>query len=283
MTWRRVTDADIPALVAILRDNISGAMFPLDNLNTYGLDGDAPRAMRFWISGDSALGLSNEGMVMPVTPDLPAHRGGAHWDGLIPSLRGEPVKGVIGATHAVHGFRDAAQLTDAPAHMDTDEPGFRLRLADLDVPDCAGLTLSPITDALQPTICAWRAAYEVEAIGNRPDAAQAIAQTAVASYRAKDSHRVLLRDGVPVAMTGFNARIDDIVQIGGVYTPPELRRQGLARRAVALHLIEARDQGATLALLFAATDNAARAYRAIGFAPNGGFTLFLLSAPVAIP
>ena len=86
-------------------------------------------------------------------------------------------------------------------------------------------------------------------------------------------------DGKPVAMTGFNARLPEVVQIGGVYTPPELRGNGYAKLAVALHLIEARTAGATRAVLFAASESAARAYIAIGFQPAGQFSLLLFTNP----
>ena len=97
-----------------------------------------------------------------------------------------------------------------------------------------------------------------------------------------DSHRVLLHHGQPVGMTGFNVRLPGIVQIGGVYTPPDLRNRGYARTAVALHLAEVRTKGTTRAVLFAATPAAARAYRAIGFQPNGSFALVLFTAPATI-
>jgi predicted GNAT family acetyltransferase len=66
-------------------------------------------------------------------------------------------------------------------------------------------------------------------------------------------------------MTGFNAQTADIVQIGGVYTPPPLRSRGHARRAVALHLAEARDRGVRAPRSLRSGAAAARAYEAIGF------------------
>ncbi len=58
-------------------------------------------------------------------------------------------------------------------------------------------------------------------------------------------------------------------------TPPELRGRGYARAAVALHLAEARDAGVPRAILFAANEAAARAYRAIGFRPGGYMRMML--------
>jgi predicted GNAT family acetyltransferase len=83
-------------------------------------------------------------------------------------------------------------------------------------------------------------------------------------------------------VAGFNATLPEIVQIGGVYTPAALRGKGYARRAVALHLAEARAAGVARAVLFAANDAAARAYQAIGFRRADPFTLFLLATPTRI-
>ena len=93
---------------------------------------------------------------------------------------------------------------------------------------------------------------------------------------AAGNHRVLWRGTDPVALTGLNARLADVVQVGGVFVPPALRSQGFARRAVALHLAEARTGGASRAVLFAATPAAFRAYQAIGFNQTGWMGLALL-------
>ncbi|WP_139792875.1 GNAT family N-acetyltransferase [Pseudophaeobacter leonis] len=85
--------------------------------------------------------------------------------------------------------------------------------------------------------------------------------------------RILEVGGAPVAMTNFNAALPSIVQVGGVYTPPDLRGLGYARRAVALHLAEAQQAGITEATLFAANPAAARAYEAIGFSRIGSYRI----------
>ena len=101
-------------------------------------------------------------------------------------------------------------------------------------------------------------------------------------YNEADSHRVLYDGDAPVAMTGFNATLPEAVQIGGVYTPPELRARGLARRAVAMHLDQARSAGVDHAILFAASAQACRAYEAIGFKRTGTFTILVFEEPQVI-
>ena len=83
-------------------------------------------------------------------------------------------------------------------------------------------------------------------------------------------------------MTALNARLPDMVQIGGVYTPPEQRGRGHARTAVALHLAALRAAGVDTAILFASGPAACRAYEAIGFERIGTYALSFLSAPVVI-
>ena len=75
----------------------------------------------------------------------------------------------------------------------------------------------------------------------------------------------------------FNARLPDVVQLGGIFTRPEDRGRGYARRLVAGMLQHARADGAPRAVLFTGQDNLAaqRAYEAIGFEPIGLYGLVL--------
>jgi predicted GNAT family acetyltransferase len=84
-------------------------------------------------------------------------------------------------------------------------------------------------------------------------------------------------DGVPTSFSGFNARLPDVVQIGGVFTPPALRSRGWARAAVASQLAAVVGEGVSRALLFTGEDNLAaqRAYTAIGFRRIGDYGLLL--------
>lgn len=277
---RAALPTEAGAIAARLSRDAERAMFPLANLAAHGMAGGHPRAMRFWVAGDpvsDVLGLTEEGMVMPLL--APALAGAA-----ARALAGRAVFGMAGEAAQVHALMAACGLAGAPVKMAHDEPHFALRLADLVLPDCGGLRLIPARDAPRALLAGWRADYDVEVLGGTPAQARAESEVTLDGWLAADSHRVLLRGDAPVCLTGFNARLPDIVQVGGVWTPPALRGQGLARRAVALHLAEARARGATRATLFAASDMAARAYRAIGFRQIGTFTLTLFrDRPVVTP
>jgi ribosomal protein S18 acetylase RimI-like enzyme len=247
-------------------------MFPLGNLLRNGMAGGHPRAMRFWGAGEppeAVLGVTEAGMAMPQLPPPLAAEAAA-------ALAGERVLGIIGDAAQVAALRGAMGLADAPAALDAEEALLALDLDALRMPDTAGLALAPLEAAPRDLLVRWSAGYARESLGRSDDAG---AEADVAADIAGGQHRVLLQDGRPVASTGFNARVPGIVQVGGVWTPPEHRGRGLARAAVALHLAEARAEGVERAILFSANPFALRAYRALGFRDAGTFTLLLFAEP----
>jgi RimJ/RimL family protein N-acetyltransferase len=279
---REAGPADLARVEGLLSRQIDMAMFPLANLRAQGLgqDGfpsDHPHASRFWLLPDAGLvALSRGGMLMPLFGDAcdPAP--------LRAVLRGQRVEGALGPARAVRTLLSALGLTAEPSRKDEDEPAFALDLASLSIPVRPGAALVPAADAHRPLLLAWREAYHTESLGTPAEEARTLAKADVDRMIDRGNHRLLLADGQPVALTGFNAALPDIVQVGGVYTPPALRGRGHARLAVALHLAEARAAGVARAVLFAASPAAARAYRAIGFQPNGSFALVLFAAPATI-
>jgi predicted GNAT family acetyltransferase len=96
---------------------------------------------------------------------------------------------------------------------------------------------------------------------------------------------ILERQGEPVAMSGFNTAIAEAVQVGGVYTPPALRRRGYGRCVVAASLLDARAEGVSQAILFTGEANlpAQRVYTALGFEPIGDYRLVILRDPISAP
>lgn len=266
MTFRPMATGDRAEVTALLATDPAGTMFPQTNLAGSGVDCD------FWITGNpvsAVLGLTRSARML-----LP-HGPGSDWAGARAALAGQTVAGFAGRPDQVRALRAALGLDAVQARFDSDEPGYALDLAALTLPDCTGVTLAPLTATDAPLIHRWRAAYEAEIFATPPAEADQNARAAFDRWLAAGSHRILWRNGQPVALSGFNARLPDTVQIGGVYVPPELRGRGLARRVVGLHLEQARQDGIRTAVLFAASDPAERAYRALGFQPAGRFALIL--------
>lgn len=277
---RRAGQADLPAIRSFLQARVDRAMFPLSNLARYGLDGDHRYAPRFWMADQNGavsdvLTVSKSGMVMPALPT-------GDWPRAAKALAGRTIEGLIGPAEEVRPLIAALGLAGHRANLDHDEPHFAMDLAALVIPDGPG-RLVPLGEAPEAEMAEWRIAYETEALGLTADAANAAGRQAYEHFVAEGTHRVLVHEGRALATTGFNAQLSEIVQIGGVYTPPALRGRGHARRAVALHLAEARAQGVRRATLFSASDMAARAYRAIGFRRIGNWSLVLFAEPWTVP
>lgn len=121
----------------------------------------------------------------------------------------------------------------------------------------------------------WSVAYAREAL-QRADAPTLRDECArgVALIHERQSDWVLV-DGDLVAYSAFNARLPDVVQIGGVWTPPELRGRGYGRAVVAGSLLDVRARGVGRAVLFAEREDAKRAYHGIGFRKVGEYGLVL--------
>ncbi len=268
---RAALPGDARDLIALMARDARAAMFPLSALHDGLLRApdrplDAPHALHGWLDGQGGfLGLSGAGY-------LSAFRPGGWTVGAAAAFRahlaGRRIAGAVVADGQMAAVLAGLGLTHVPRRHEGEEPGFTLDLADLILPDVAGFALARPGDHRE-TVMRWRLAYLAELFALTGPEAEARAASEIAGWIAADSHRVLVRDGAPVAMSGFNARIPGAVQIGGVFTPPQARGRGLARRAVALHLAGARGEGVARAVLFAANDAAAAAYRAIGFTRHG--------------
>lgn len=265
--------ADLAEVDAFLSAHVTCAMFPLTNLREYGLSGDAAQRQDLWLTRQGGqvtdvLTLNHAGLVLPVLP-LASYAAAAR------VLAGRKITGVIGRQDWVRGMQNACGLT-GPFNLNRDEPHFALHLSALQMPQGAG-HIVPLAHAPEDTIKSWIHAYMIEALDTPKAQADVEVFTRYDRYVAANSHVVLMDGTQPLAMCGFNARLPQIVQVGGVYTPLALRGQGHVRRAIGQQLAQARAAGVQRAVLFAASDRAASTYRALGFEQIGLWTLLLLA------
>ncbi|AKV00351.1 Acetyltransferase [Labilithrix luteola] len=197
------------------------------------------------------------------------------------------------AAHAPAGFRGilgtASEVAEARRVIDArfgsavrkhhHEILYSLSLADLVVPEALSrlAARAPNEDDMA-LVLDWRMQYSAE-LSDLPDTPEERRrQRDVLEAFHADGHAVLLCDGMtPVAYSGFNATLPDMVQIGGVFTPPALRGRGYARCAVAASLVAARSRGVERAILFTGNGNTAaqRSYLALGFRPIGDYALVI--------
>lgn len=271
---------DEAAIDAFLAPYSESSMFLRSNLAQFGIGpdkSDDPRGTTFWLIEDGPIravfGRSNAGFLMGQAPDnLPSD-----WQAFRDVLRGATVAGITGATPQIKTALDVLNLRRALFSVMRDEPHYKLVLRNLKHPE-GEAQLRPVQPDDFNLLVDWIIDYDTSVLGSpMTDETRDRARANADAHMNSDSHRILEVDGTPVAKTAFNAALPDMVQIGGVYTPPEHRSHGYARTAVALHLLEARDRDVQTAILFASGPPACRAYEAIGFQKIGTYTLAILA------
>lgn len=272
---------DEPALEDFLRGHTDSAMFLRANLRRAGL------ADRGEVYQGTYAAVVEAGAVRSVA----AH----YWNGvmvvqapqrleavvrLAARKSGRAVGGLSGPLDQVEAAVEVLGLGARAAGREAAERLYALDLDALRVPEPLSLGLVRCRrprDSELGLLAEWRAAYEIEALGiaEGPGHGRACADD-VRRARAEGCDWLLEADGAPVAYSRFNAALPDIVQVGGVWTPPALRRRGYARAAVAGSLLDARAGGVARAVLFSANPRAERAYGALGFEVVGAYGLLLL-------
>jgi len=197
------------------------------------------------------------------------------------------VAGIIGPLHQVYAARAALGLDDAPVAHSAPETLYALSLGGLRVPAplaSGALVVSPARPEHLELLARWRLAYNIEALGDEPDGhaqAEAARQEIAGAIERGDAFTLTRAEApdVPLAYAQFNGRLPDIVQIGGVWTPPAERGRGYGRAVTAGTLLAARAAGAVDAVLFTDTAAAIRAYSALGFRAIGTYGLLLFAEP----
>ncbi len=281
-TIRIVHPDDQPALEAFLQQRLQTSLFLLSNMRQAGL---VDTGQRF--EGTYAAAFEGEAIAGVVA---------LFWNGsliyqapnYLPALQeavriaiDRPIKTLLGPADQVAAGLDALGAS-VRVHVDDPQVLFGLRLADLAVPEplrTGAVHARVLTAADTPVLAQWRAASRMESF-LEPDTPELWeeAQDSVERYLASQRQWVLEADGKLVSTCTFNAEIREVVQVGGVYTPPEARGRGYARAVVAAALLDARAEGAGDAILFTDDDNQAaqKAYRAIGFRPIGDYRIVLV-------
>lgn len=185
------------------------------------------------------------------------------------------ILGPVDEVRAARGI--AGTCFERPLRKQSDEILYALSLADLVVPARAADLVARAAEASEmPLVYAWRLLYaaETSSVVDTPQT-RARERGLVDAMHAEGNDLLLLQGSTPVAYAGLNATLPEMVQVGGVFAPQELRGRGYARRAVAALLERARERGCTQAILFTANENVAaqRAYEALGFRVVGDYAI----------
>ncbi len=211
-----------------------------------------------------------------------------------------PIQGLLGPADQVGRAFEILAWDDVDVQLDEQEGLYALELEKLIVPEelrSDRLCGRRIERGDLDRVAAWRLAFWLEALGaeETEELREQCRQATSSSIERGDTwvledlvlEDLVLEDrvlkdptregGELVATTSFNAATDEAVQVGGVWTPPELRGRGYGRAAVAVSLLDAREGGTGRAILFTGEDNrpAIRAYAALGFERIGDYRIVL--------
>ncbi len=280
---RPLEPGDEGAVRQFLDNHADSSMFLRSNLAAAGLADGADAYQGRWVAaflGEAIVGITAHfwnGMLAVQAP-LAAEALAAAVDGLLP-LR--EIVGMTGPLDQVMRVREALGLTLRPPRFFGREELFGCDLAEMtEPPAAAGLRVRPPRLDELPLLIEWRVAYHIEAYNAEPSDGLLAASSEEITLRHGEAHDfILVDDGDrPLAYCAYNAVLPDRVQIGGVYTPPEQRGHGHARRVVAGSMAEAARRGAVRAVLFTGTGNqpARRAYFSLGFRILGDWGLVLV-------
>jgi predicted GNAT family acetyltransferase len=286
---RILKPGDEAALEAFLLPRIESSMFLLSNLRHAGLvdrggvfEGTYAAVLEQGTMAGVVAHYWNGNLVLQAAPQLRALCRAAL------TASGRSLRGVIGPEKQAAAVVEAFGLETGTARLNESEYLYRLALADLKVP--AALTAGQvrgrrIDQCDVAVLTEWRVHLSVESLGDEetPKLWEACRESVERGLE-RGWIWILEEDGRPVATSAYNAATGGVVQIGGVWTPRDLRRRGYGRSAVAASLLDGRRKGADTAILFTGKGNvpAQKVYEALGFERIGEYRLLLLGGPVDV-
>ena len=294
MTEIRVLQpGDEAALEAFLLPRIETSMFLLGSMRAAGLVDGGEFLQGTYVAvfdGDKIVGVAahywNDNLIVQAPVHIEAlcaaaiEASGRRVGGLL-----GPAGQVQAAIDALAVAKDALDVAEDTIQLDETEYLYSLALADLLVPE--GLRTGRLVGRrLQPRdqdqVTEWLVAFALESLGAE-DSPQLWERTrANVERKVEQGTTWILEDGGrPVSTSGFNTTTAEAVQIGGVFTPPELRSRGYGRAVVAASLLDARAEGVESSILFTGVRNipAQKSYEALGYRHIGAYRLILLRAP----
>lgn len=299
-TVRILKPADQPALEAFLLPRIARSMFLLSNARAAGLadGGQAYQGTYAGLFAEAALtGVVAHYWNQMLIPQAPEGLDEL-WRAAV-RASGRAIGGAIGPSDQVQAMVEAWHAAGwmVDVQLDQQEKLYTLSLDALCVPE--GLRTGRLRGRRMAAhdldrVTRWRMAFVVESLHEEEGPLLRQTTRAAVARSLQSGHTWLLEERQPqpekgapdayrpVATSSFNAALREAVQIGGVYTPPELRCRGYGRAAVAASLLDARAEGVETAILFTGEDNlpAQKAYAALGFRHVGSYRLLILSTPI---
>jgi len=284
----RPQNEQLPAIESFLATHAESSMFIRSNFKSAGLAFEGRDFQGEYLVTLDGSGQVNgvfvhywNGTLMMQAPDLEL------LGALIERFKEQvtrPVSAIIGPAAQVSHTIEALSLNGKGYSTNAIEGLYALKLSALSKERLANnYQVVPAHAADRELLTRWLKSYEIEALG-RTDSPEldVHVEDRVSRMIENSSAWVMLAAGIPVSLSGFNARLPEMVQVGPVWTPPEQRGQGHARHLVSETLRMAAAEGVKKSILFTDNPAAIRAYQAIGFTRIGEYQLAMLREAVEI-
>lgn len=287
MIIKRLDNQDIPLARTFLKKHMETSLFLLSNMEKVGLENnDEPYQGDYLgaFNGGDLVGVIAHywnGTLMMQSPNLSILS--ELYDELISNLM-RPIKAIVGDADQGQYILDQLAISEDKFALNATDSLMSLELNQLYIPHAEDKSLAvvDISERHFDILKEWIRGYEIEALGTPDDDKLTEATIKTAHDRINgDNCWILEANGQPVALSGFNAQLPEIVQVGPVWTPPEHRNKGYARHLVARTLERARTRAVQKSILFTDVPAAQKAYEAIGFKEIGKFQLALLKEPIS--
>ena len=286
---RILRSGDEVVLEAFLLPRIASSMFLIGNMRAAGLEDKGQPYQGTYAAAferGEVVGVVAHYWNGNLILQAPAHLD-ALWRAAA-EASGRQVRGMLGAEGQVAEAMGGLGVGEGTIQLDETENLYSLELTELVVPEglrSGRLRGRRIEARDVDLVTAWRVAFSIEALGEEESAKLwAGCRSSIERSRAQGWTWLLEDEGQPVACSSFNTAIQEAVQIGGVWTPPELRRQGYGRAVVAASLLDVRAEGATMSILFTGVGNMAaqKAYTGLGYRHIGDYRLVLFRRGVEV-
>jgi ribosomal protein S18 acetylase RimI-like enzyme len=288
-TIRIIQSGDEAALEAFLLPRVETSMFLIGNMRAVGLVDNGQRYEGTYAAAfedDKIVGVVAHYWNQNLIFQAPVHLD-ALWRAAVKASK-RPIKGLIGPDDQVGLAKELLNIEEANIQVGETEKLYSLNLADLIVPDALNsgqVQGRQIESRDVDLVTQWRIAYSIEALKEKDTPQLRESCHAAIERSLKEQNTWILEEQAkPVACSSFNTGIKEAVQVGGVWTPPELRRRGYGRCVVAASLLDARSEGVEKAILFTPNSNIAaqKAYTALGFQYIGDYCIVLLQSPLSV-
>lgn len=189
-----------------------------------------------------------------------------------------PIAGILGSNiQAEYVIRNLG-LSNASFSINRKEWLYKINMATLNEMNFSKqLDIVSAKEVSKNLLIRWMQAYDVEALGAAKDSNLEKRAIEKVNRLLKNDCYILLSKGKPVSLCAFNARLEDMVQVGPVWTPPEQRNKGFAKLLMTYALFQEKIKGTKEAILFTDNPAAIKVYLSIGFKKIGDYRLALFS------